>query len=135
MATISINNIAKAIYESSHDKEGAKLDVVTKNTITLISEKHLMGKSKEILARLEKIVDKNEEIVRAKISTKEKIDKKIIEEIEDYIKKRYKAKNTVLEFTTDKDLLGGIKIEVGDEVIDMTLKNKIHRLKNYLINS
>jgi F-type H+-transporting ATPase subunit delta len=135
MATISINNIARAIYESSHDKEGAQLDVVTKNAITLISEKHMLGKSKEILARLEKIVDKNEEIVRAKVSTKGKLDKKIITEIEDYIKKRYKAKNTILEFTESDDLLGGIKIEVGDEVIDMTLKNKIHRLKNYLINS
>lgn len=133
MATISINNIARAIYESSIGKDGAELDVVTKKAVDLISKKHLMSKSKEILNQLEKIVDKHEEVIRAKISSKIKLDKKITDEIDDFIKKRYKAKNTVLEFIIDEKLLGGIKIEVGDEIIDTTLKNKIKKLQNYLI--
>ncbi len=133
MATISINNIARAIYESSLGKDGAELDVVTKKAIDLISKKHLMSKSKEILTELEKIVDKHEEVIRAKISSKIKLNKKITDEIDDFIKKRYKAKNTVLEFIIDEKLLGGIKIEVGDEIIDTTLKNKIKKLQNYLI--
>jgi F-type H+-transporting ATPase subunit delta len=135
MATISINNLARAIYESSDEKDGAHLDTVTRNAVLLIKEKHMMGKSNEILSVLTKIIDRNEEVVRAKISSKTKMEKKFIDEIEEYIKKRYKAKNTILEFKVDESLLGGIKIEVGDEVIDMTLKNKIHKLKNYLINS
>lgn len=133
MTTISINNLARAIYESSLHKDGKELDVVTKNAVVLISKKHLLSKSKEILAQLEKIIDKNEEIVRAKISSKEKISKKIVDEIEDFIKKRYKAKNTLLEFVIDPKLLGGIKIEIGDEIIDTTLKNRIKKLENYLI--
>jgi F-type H+-transporting ATPase subunit delta len=133
MATISINNIARAIYESSHGKDGAELDIVTKKSVDLISKKHLMSRSKEIIIELEKIVDKVEEVVSAKISSKIKLDKKITDEIEDFIKKRYKAKNTVLEFIIDEKLLGGIKIEVGDEIIDTTLKNKITKLQNYLI--
>lgn len=133
MATISINNIARAIYESSHDKEGKELDVVTKKAVNLISQKHLLSKSKEIINQLEKIIDKSEDIVRAKVCTKEKVDKKIIDEIEDYIKKRYKVKNAILEFEVDQKLLGGIRIEVGDEIIDTTLKHKIKKLENYLI--
>jgi F-type H+-transporting ATPase subunit delta len=133
MATISINNIARAIYESSHDKEGKELDIVTKKAVSLISQKHLLSKSKEIINQLEKIIDKSEGIVRAKVCTKEKVDKKIIDEIEDYIKKRYKVKNAILEFEVDPKLLGGIRIEVGDEIIDTTLKNKIKKLENYLI--
>jgi F-type H+-transporting ATPase subunit delta len=133
MATISINNIARAIYESSHGKDGVELDVVTKKAVDLISKKHLMSRSKEIISELEKIVDKKEEVVRAKISSKIKLDKKITDEIEEFIKKRYQAKNTVLKFMVDEKLLGGIKIEVGDEIIDTTLKNKIKKLQNYLI--
>jgi len=135
MATISINNLARAIYESSYGKESGQLADINQNAISLISKKHMMSKSNEILSELEKIIDRKEEMVRAKVSTKTKIDKKIINEIEDFIKKRYKAKNVILELIVEESLLGGIKIEVGDEVIDMTLKNKIHRLKNYLINS
>jgi F0F1-type ATP synthase delta subunit len=33
----------------------------------------------------------------------------------------------------DEKLLGGIKIKVGDEIIDGTLKNKIKKLENHLI--
>lgn len=133
MATISINNLARAIYESSKGKDGAELDVVVKNTIDLISKKHLMSKSKEILTSLEKIIDKNEEVARAKISSRIKLEKKIVDEIEDFIRKKYKAKKIVLEFEIDEKLLGGIKIEVGDEIIDTTLKNKIKKLENYLV--
>ena len=135
MATISTNNLARAIYESSLDKSGAELDVVAQNAIDLISKKHLMSKSKEIIATLEKILDRSEGIVRAKISSRVKIEKKIVDEIEDFIKSRYKAKNTVLEFEIDEHLLGGIKIQIGDEIIDTTLKSKIHKLENYLITN
>lgn len=135
MATISINNLARAIYESSQGKDEADLDVVVKNTVKLLSEKHMLGKSKELLDRLEKLVDKGDELIRAKIISKIKLDKKTIEEIEEFIKKRYKIKNSVLVFEIDEKLIGGIKIEVGDEIIDMTLLNKIHKLKNYLINN
>ncbi|MFA6251583.1 MAG: F0F1 ATP synthase subunit delta [Candidatus Paceibacterota bacterium] len=135
MATISVNNIARAIYESTNEKSGVELEVILKNTVKLLSEKHALGKSKEILNKLQKLIDKNEEVVRAKISSKAEIKKGVVSEIEHFIKKRYKVKNAILEFETDDKFLGGIKIEVGDEIIDMTLKSKINRLKNYLVTN
>lgn len=135
MATISINNLARAIYESSKGKDGAELDVVAKKAVKLIAQKNLINKSKEILNEIKKIIDKEEDVVRAKISSKSKLEKGAIEDIEDFIKKRYKAKHIVLEFEINKSLLGGIKVEVGDEIIDTTLKNKINKLENYLITN
>jgi len=135
MATISIKNVAQAIYESSYKKEGKELTAITEKIVDLISKKHLIGKSKDILIQLEKIIDKKEGIVRAKISSRTQIDKKVIDEIEDFIKKKYKANNTILEFEVDEKLLGGIKIQIGDEIIDTTLKNKIKKLQNYLIKN
>lgn len=135
MSKISINNLAAAIYESSEGKTGVELENTLRNTVKLLSEKHAIGKSKEILSKLQKIIDKNDGVVRARISSKTEIQKSVIEEIEHFIKKRYTAKNTILDFETDEKLLGGIKIEVGDEIIDMTLKNKLHKLKNYLVTN
>ena len=135
MATLSVNNLARAIYESTSGKDGAELDIATKNAVDLISKKHLMSKSKEIINQLEKIIDKKEGISRARISSKVKLNNNLVDEIDDYIKKKYKVNDTVLEFKIDEKLLGGIKIEVGDEIIDMTLKNKIHKLQNYLITN
>lgn len=135
MATISTNNLARAIYESSVGKKGEELDFVVKNTVKLMKDKHLLGKSKEILKKLERIVDKNEESIKVKISARNKLDKYARGEVENFIKERYKVKNVEIEEVLNEKLLGGMKLEVGDEVVDLTLKNKIHRLKNYLINN
>ncbi len=135
MSTISINNLAHAIYDSSKGKEGEELDQLITNTTHFLAEKHLLGKAPQVIEALEKIINIDEGIVRATISSKEKLQKKMVAEVEEIVKKRYKAKDVYLSFIEDKKLLGGIKIEVGDEVINMTLKNKLDKLQNYLIAS
>lgn len=135
MATISINNLAKAIYESGKDKSGTDLAHVMENATKFLAEKHMLGKAPQILEVLENITDSHDGIVRVKISSKEKLSNKLKDEAEEIVKKRYKAKVVYLEEYEDKNLLGGIKIEVGDEIINMTLRNKLDKLQNYLIES
>lgn len=135
MATISIKNIAEAIYESGKDKSGVTLADTMKNATKILAEKHLLGKAPQILEKLEQITDSKESIVRAKITSANKLPKKDTDEIGELIKKRYRAKEVEMNFIENKDLLGGIKIEVGDEVINMTLRNKLDRLQDYLIKN
>lgn len=135
MAKISVNNLASAIYESLEGKGGAIFDSTITNAINLIKDKHMMGKKDLILDRIQEIIDSKNKIIRAKISTKTKITEKTSNEIKDFIKKKYKAEDVILEEKEDKTLLGGIKIEIGDEIIDMTLKNKLYQLNNYLITN
>jgi len=132
MSTISIKNIASAIYESSINKEGDELDMIIKNSTKLIAHSNLLGKSEQILTELENIIDKEQGRIRAKVKSKIKITDKINNEIIDFIKKRFKAKEVILEITEDPKLLGGIKIEIGDEIIDTTLRYKLNQLQNYL---
>jgi F-type H+-transporting ATPase subunit delta len=134
MATASIKNIARAFYESSKDKGEEELAVLGRNTIAFLQEKYLLAKAPQILEAIEEIIDSEEGIVRAHITTHSKISKSMAEEIENIVKKRYKARDVILDFKEDSALLGGIKIEVGDEVIDMTLRNKLNTLQAYLIN-
>lgn len=135
MAKISVNNLAQAIYESLKDKDGLSFDATLKNTVSLIRDKHMIGKMEEILKSIQNIIDKEDGVVRVKINTKSKIEDKEILEIEEIIKKKYKVKEVVLDKKENPKLLGGIKIEIGDEVIDMTLINKLHQLQNYLITN
>lgn len=132
MKAISVNNLARAIYESSKKKDGADLNHALVNAAEFIRDKNMMGKSDLILASLEKIIDEDEGIARVKVSSSKKLTKGMIEEIEELIKKRYKKSEVIMEEIEDSKLLGGIRIEIGDEVIDMTLKNYIRQLQNYL---
>jgi F-type H+-transporting ATPase subunit delta len=135
MATVSINNLVYAIYESTLNKSGTVLDEYIVNAVNLIKEKHLLGKSEQILKALEKIIDKEEQITRARVTTKSKITDKLKNELEELIKERYKSKETVISYNEDSSLLGGIKLEVGDEIINVTLRNKLNQLQNYLIKN
>lgn len=135
MATVSIKNLVNAIYESSKNKEGKELDVLMQDCVKLIANKHLLGKSEQILSTLEEIIDKENQRVRATITSKSKVTTKIKEEIEDFIKKRFKAKEVILELKEETNVLGGIKIEIGDEIIDTTLRSRLNKLQNYLITN
>lgn len=135
MAKISIKNLAEALYESSLGKEGADLDSILKKSVIFMRDKNLIGKKKEILESLEQIINKKEGIIKAKITTSEKLKTEVHKEIEDFIKKKYKAKEVHIEVIENPKILGGIKIEIGDDIIDTTLLNKIHQLQNYLITN
>ena len=121
MATISIKNIAQAIYESSREKDESSLNILMKDVVVFINKKRLLAKSDKILTALEKIIDQDNQITRVKISSHRKLEDREKKEIEDFIKKKYKSKEVELSIIEDEKLLGGIKIETGDEILDMTL--------------
>jgi len=135
MASISTKNIAEAIYESSYGKEGAILDDVIMKSAIFIKDKNLLGRKEEILKALEKIINREEGIVKAKITTRSEAEKEFEKKIEEFIKSKYKAKEVILELKVDPQVLGGIKIEIEDEIIDTTLSSKIHQLQDYLIKN
>ena len=84
------------------------------------------------MSKLEKIINKEEGRVLAKVSIPEKLDKQKKAEILRSLKERYSAKDVVISEILNEKLLGGFKIEVNDEIIDLTVKNKMEKLQEYL---
>jgi F-type H+-transporting ATPase subunit delta len=135
MATISNNDIARAIYLSSKDKSGAEQSALFPKITQFLLKRRLLSQSPDILARLDKMIDEADERIVVKISSKETLHENTKKEIAHILKERYSAKKVVLIEDIDKNLLGGFKIEVNDEVIDLTIKNKVERLQEYLTKS
>jgi F-type H+-transporting ATPase subunit delta len=108
---------------------------VLKNSVEILSKKKMLSKSDDILEKLEEIIDHKEGVTRAKVTSKNKLHKDEIKEIEEILKKKYKAKDIYLDIQEDKKLIGGVKIEVGDEIIDFSLRNGIDQLQIYLTNN
>jgi F0F1-type ATP synthase delta subunit len=63
------------------------------------------------------------------------LDHKNINELKNIIKDRFKFKDILLEIIVDKDIIGGIKLEINDKIIDLTHRNKLNKLKDYLIKN
>ncbi len=135
MAAISNNDIARAIHLTIGGKSGGEQSVAVGQIIKFLSKRRLLSKTPDILSRLSKIINQEEGRIVAKVSSPEKLDSKMRTHLEQALKKRYSAKEVILAETLNKELLGGIKIEVNDEVIDLSIKNRIGKLQAYLIQT
>ncbi len=135
MAIISNNNIARAIYLSSKGKSISEQDIILKNIVNFLFRHKLMSRSKEILSSLKKIINQDEGILEVKTWSKVKINNETKKDLVQILKKRYGDKQFVLQENLDEKLLGGFKIEVNNELIDLTLKNKIYKLQKHLIKN
>lgn len=135
MAKISVQNIAQAIAGHTKGKSGGDLDVAVKETLNFLNKKKLLNRSDEILDAVGKIIDKEDGVVRIKVLSAKSLDGHEKKEIEDNIKQKYGAREIVSEYLEDKDLLGGMKIIVGDEILDTTYRNKLNQLATHLHNN
>ena len=117
MATISNNDIARAIYLISKDKSNFEQIDISKKIVKFLFRKRLLFKASLILSQLEKIINKEEGRIVTKVSSVEKLDSKIKTNLEHSLKKRYGAKEIVLVERLDKKLLGGVRLELNNEVI------------------
>ncbi len=129
----SLKTISQAIYESTKDKEGTDLSHALDNVVSYLTKHQLISSSKEILNHLEKIIDRESGIVRARITSRVPLEKTMLHQLTENLKKKYSAHDVAIEEIKDTTILGGIKIEVGEEVMDFTLSHKLHQLQNYLI--
>lgn len=132
MTSIRNNEIARAIYLSTEGKTGSSLAKSLSDVVNFLYRKRLLSKSKEILEILRKIINQEEGILIAKVISFKKLQEETKKDLTHLLKKRYSAKEVIFEEKLDEKLLGGMRIEVNNEVIDLTIKNKIWQLQEYL---
>lgn len=135
MVKISTKNVAEAIYASAKNKGGTELSSVLRNAVEFIAKKNLLSKTPEILRYIEHVSDFETNTLLAKVLSKTPLTKKLSDQVENLLKKRYKTKTPMLEWQEDKSLIGGVRIETEDEIIDLSLKNKVEQLQNYLLKN
>jgi ATP synthase F1 delta subunit len=116
-------------------KDSREQSVIFPKIIQFLVRKRLLTKASDILSRLGKIANDEEGRMVARVSSEKILDEKTMHELKQSLAKRYGAKEVDLILKTDEKLIGGFKIETKDEVIDLTTKNKIKKLQEYLIKS
>lgn len=132
MATLSNNDIARSIYLLIKDKGDSERPLLYEKVVKFLFKKRLLSKSGEILSHLTKIVNKEEGTLVVKVLSVEPLDSKNKIYLEQFLKKTYSVKEVTLVETLDKKLLGGIRLEVNDEVVDLSMKNKVKKLQEHL---
>ncbi|MEK7060258.1 MAG: F0F1 ATP synthase subunit delta [Patescibacteria group bacterium] len=132
MATLSNNDIARAIYLVSKEKTHTELHQVNNKIVKFLARRRLLSKSPDILERLDKIINHEAGRIVVKVQSARKLKEEIKKGLIIFLKERYKVKEIVLTEILDEKLLGGVRLEINDEIIDLTVKNKIKKLQDYL---
>lgn len=135
MSKISTKNIIEAIDIETKGKTGVDLNNSIKKIITFLHKRRLIGRSKEILEELEKHIDKREGVMRMKVSSADTFPNIKKADLESKMKDKYKVSKIESTYLEDKSLLGGVKIEIGEDIMDMTYRNKLNQLEKHLIKN
>ena len=134
MSSVPVSKIAQKIHSTVKNKSGDNLDKTLASIVSILSKNKLLGKPNAVLEKLEHLLDKENGIIRAKVYTARKMSLESINEIEKELKNKYKTKNIYITVIEDPKILGGIKIQIGDETIDLSLQKKVTQLKKHLLN-
>ena len=133
MKKISSKDITEAVHNATEGKSGNDLALLLKRSAQMLKEKRLLGKSEDVLRALQNILDKESGSVRMKVVTAVTMDSGEKKKLENEIKEKYKARKVISEFFEEKELLGGMRVEIGDEVLDTTYKSQLSKLEKFLI--
>lgn len=132
MAIIKNNDIAQSIYLGSKGKSGNELKLYFEAVVKFLARKRLLSKAPDILSKLKRILNQEAGIIEAKVISTGHLREEARHKSINLLKLRYSAKDVILNEEVDPSLLGGLRIEVGDEIIDASLKNKVKKLQTYL---
>ena len=132
MNTASNNNIARAIYSLTKGKTHAEQSLIFPQVVQFLFRKRLLLKAENILSCLNEIINDDEGKIIVKVRSAEKINETAKRDLVRALSNRYRGKTIILEENLDEKLLGGMRLEINDEVIDLSIRNKIGKLQEYL---
>lgn len=124
--------LATAFHEAIRGVSAKEREDVIKNFVAMLGKKHMLGKSKEIIEAYKKMSLASDGIVEAEVTTALPLADGDEEKLKKYLKKDFKADDIVIHHKLDEQLLGGIKIKIGDTIIDNSLQGRLTTLKHHL---
>ena len=127
------NNIEDKKFEKILQDIFKDISVDELNFLKLLKKKQRLQLINSINSYFSEIIDEIANIVRAEITTAIELDSKL-SSIEQFLSKKIN-KNVILTSTKDESVIGGMKLRIGDQLFDGTIKTKLSQLKESLLES
>jgi len=102
------------------------------NFLLILIQSKKINKLGFIVSEIKNLINFESDSVDVEIITKSSLEISELESIKKNLSNRLN-KNIILESSTDPRILGGIKIKIGDALLDGSLKSKLNKLKMELI--
>jgi F-type H+-transporting ATPase subunit delta len=101
---------------------------IMRSFIKLLIEKQRVQHLPEITEYYHRLIDEHSNVARAKVTAATKLDEKAIQEIAQALEQRT-GKQIVVEFKEDPALIGGVVAQIGDLVLDGSVRRQLLNFK------
>lgn len=120
---ISKVDLAKIINEVTSK---FNLGALTSNLFSAIVKNRRLNLFPEIYEEFFRLVKSYEKILEVDVYSASETN---LDEIKKIVAKKYPDKTIILKHKIAKELVGGVQIKIGSQVIDVSLKNQINQIK------
>jgi len=124
---------AKAIAALCVDVCGAATDAELKNFIQLLAENGRLAVAPEIAALFDESKNDVEGVKDAQITSAFPLQGQALDELRGDLERRFRCKIQAT-VSVDPELIGGVRIAVGDQVIDASVRGKLAQMATALKN-
>lgn len=119
---------AKALYESLKEAKEDKVDFIFKNFYTVLLRNNDLKLINKIIEKIEEIDKEERGVVEVEITSAKEIDKDLVSKLRNLIGKKAEIREKI-----DPSLIGGLKIQINDLLIDGSIKAKLSKLRQSLV--
>ena len=119
---------AKALYESLKEAKEDKVDFIFKNFYTVLLRNNDLKLINKIIEKIEEIDKEERGVVEVEVTSAKEIDKDLVSKLRNLIGKKAEIREKI-----DPSLIGGLKIQINDLLIDGSIKAKLNKLRQSLV--
>lgn len=120
LSSLEKKAVLKKVFEAELSKE-------VMNFLLILVEKNRIGLLVKIIEEFETLYYSYANITKAKVYTTLPLEEDMLEALREALKK-LSSSEVVIETKIDEDLLGGIKVVMGDKIIDSTTLFRLKKL-------
>lgn len=112
-----------------------KLGKLLSDFLTAVTRNKRLNLFPEIYEEFTRLAKLQKNILEIELISTEKLDKAEIESIKATVSKKHFGKIIEIKETIKKEILGGLQIKIGSDLIDASLKNQLSSISKELIRA
>lgn len=129
---ITAKQYAQTLFELTDGKNESEIDALILKFLKKLKNNGDFKLVDQVVKIFIEIYNQNNGIVEAKIISSRKLENVQFDDIKNFISQKYSAKEVDLSSQIDENILGGIIIKVGDEVLDGSVERQLQELEKVM---
>ena len=122
-------NVKKGVIEGVF---GSQVNAISKSFLLLLVDRKRIAFLSEIVSEFKALLRVIDQVALAEVISALQLSKAQEDTICDRVKSMTKSKSVELAVTINPDLIGGVIIKVGSQVVDASIRGQLRRLKSSL---